>query len=299
LDARPSATDRRRANLRGIGFMLLAVAAFSVMDAGLKVLSGHYPPMQVAALRGLTALPIVALWALATRPAAALFRIRWSLHLLRGAIAIAMLATFAYALQTLPLSDVYAIFFIAPLLITALAVPILGERVESQRWVAIGIGLLGVLVVLNPGGAGIGTWAGLAVAASALGYAASAITVRVLGRTDSTQSMVFWMTLMLAVGGSALAAPGWVAIDPAHHGALAVVAVTGALGQYAVTEAFRTADAAAVAPFEYTALLWGLGLDFAIWQVAPQGYTLGGAAIVVASGLYLIRRESAAAREAG
>lgn len=276
--------------------MLLAVAAFSAMDAGLKVLSGHYPPLQVAALRGLAALPLVALWALATRPAAALFRIRWGLHLLRGVIAIGMLATLAFALQTLPLSDVYAIFFIAPLLITALAVPILGERVEWQRWVAIGVGLLGVLVVLRPGGEGIGTWAGLAVAASALGYAASAITVRVLGRTDSTQAMVFWMTLMLAVGGSALAAPGWVAIDPAHHGTLLLVAFTGAIGQYAVTEAFRSADAAAVAPFEYTALLWGMGIDFAIWQVAPQAHTLGGAAIVIASGLYLIRRESHGSR---
>lgn len=291
----PSApsTVSRRANLRGIGFMLVAVAAFAVMDAALKVLAGHYPPLQVAALRGLVALPLVALWALATRPAAALFRIRWSLHLLRGAIAIAMLATFAYALQDLPLSDVYAIFFIAPLLITALAVPILGERVEWQRWVAIGVGLAGVLVVLRPGGSGIGTWAGLAVAASALGYAASAITVRVLGRTDSTQSMVFWMTLMLAVGGGALAAPGWVAIDGAHWDTLAVVAVTGAVGQYAVTEAFRSADAAAVAPFEYTALLWGVGLDWMVWQVAPQSHTLAGAAIVVASGLYLIRREAA------
>jgi drug/metabolite transporter (DMT)-like permease len=291
----PSAPSiaRRHANLRGIGFMLVAVAAFSVMDAALKVLSSHYPPLQVAALRGLTALPLVALWALATRPAAALFRIRWSLHLLRGAISIAMLASFAFALQDLPLSDVYAIFFIAPLLITALAVPILGERVEWQRWVAIAVGLAGVLVVLRPGGSGIGTWAGLAVAVSALGYAASAITVRVLGRTDSTQSMVFWMTLMLAVGGSALAAPHWVSIDGGHWDTLAVVAVTGAVGQYAVTEAFRSADAGAVAPFEYTALLWGLGLDWMVWEVAPQSHTLAGAAIVVASGLYLIRRETA------
>jgi drug/metabolite transporter (DMT)-like permease len=196
--------------------------------------------------------------------------------------------------QALPRSDAYAIFFVAPLLITMLAVPVLGERIEWQRWAAIGVGLIGVLVVLRLGGDGIGTGAGLSVAVSALGYAASAITVRVLGRTASTQAMVFWMTLILAVGGTALAAPGWMAIDGGHWDTLAVVTVTGALGQYAVTEALRSAGAAAVAPFEYTALLWGLGLDWAVWQVAPGASILTGATIVVASGLYLIRRESRA-----
>jgi drug/metabolite transporter (DMT)-like permease len=288
------AAERRRTNLRGIAFMLLAVGAFSLMDAGLKVLSADYPPMQVAALRGLSALPLVALWALSTRPAAALFRIRWSLHLLRGAIAIAMLAGFAYGLRRMPLSEVYAIFFVAPLLITALAVPVLGERVEWQRWLAIAVGLCGVLVVLRPGTSGIATLTGLAVMASALGYAASAITVRVLGRTDSTQSMVFWMTLMLACGGSALAWPEWLPLASSHYAPLALVAVTGALGQYAITEAFRSAEASVVAPLEYTALVWGLGLDWTFWRVVPDDSTLLGAAIVIASGLYLIRREAQA-----
>lgn len=286
--------DRRRQNLRGIGFMLAAVAVFAVMDAGLKVLSAHYPPLQVAALRGLTALPLVLLWALASRPAAGLFRVRWGLHLLRGLLAVGMLGAFAYALQHLPLSDVYAVFFVAPLLITAFAVPLLGERVDWQRWVAIGVGLAGVVVVLRPGGGGMASWAGLAALGAAAAYAASAITVRILGATDSTQSMVFWMTLMLAVGGMLLAAPQWVAIESRHAPALALVAVTGAIGQYAITEAFRRADASVVAPFEYTAMLWGLLIDRLVWSVVPQAATLAGAAIVVASGLYLIHRESRA-----
>ncbi len=278
--------------MRGIGFMLLAVAMFSLMDAALKVLAQAYPPLQVAALRGLSALPLVAAWALTSAPLIGLIRIRWGLHLLRGAMAIGMLAAFAYALQDMPLSDVYAIFFVAPLLICVLAVPILGERVDWQRWVAIGVGLGGVLVVLRPGGEGMFTWAGLAVVGAALAYAASALTVRILAPTDSTQAMVFWMTLMLAVGASILAWPQWVAIATAHYPALAVVAVTGAIAQYAVTEAFRSADASVVAPFEYTALLWAIALDAALWQLAPQTHTLLGAGIVIASGLYLIRRES-------
>ncbi len=278
--------------MRGIGFMLLAVATFSLMDAALKVLAQAYPPMQVAALRGLSALPLVALWALATAPLASLIRIRWGLHLLRGVIAIGMLAAFAYALQSMPLSDVYAVFFVAPLLICILAVPILGERVDWQHWLAIGVGLGGVLVVLRPGGEGMFTWAGLAVVAAALAYAVSALTVRILAQTDSTQAMVFWTTLILAVGASIVASPQWVAIAAAHYPALAVVAVTGAIAQYAVTEAFRSADASVVAPFEYTAMLWAIALDAALWQLAPHAHTLLGASIVIASGLYLIRRES-------
>lgn len=283
---------RRRAQLRGIGFMLFAVSAFAAMDASLKLLSGHYPPLQVAALRGLTSMPIVALWVLATRPMVDLLRVRWGLHLLRGALFLVMLTAFAYALRSLPLAEVYAIFFIAPLLIVVLAVPVLGESVSWPQGLAVAAGLFGVLVILRPDGTGVGTWAGLAVAASALAYATAAITGRVLSRSDSTQSMVFWMTLILAVGGTLLALPNWVPINPQHAGILTLVAVTGALGQYALTEAFRHADAAVVAPFEYTALLWGVGIDWWLWQLNPQTSTLVGAGIVVASGLFLVRYQA-------
>ncbi|MGH8075244.1 MAG: EamA family transporter, partial [Lysobacter sp.] len=128
--------------------MLFAVAVFSLMDAGLKELAGQYPPLQVAALRGASSLPFVLVWVAATSGLRPLLRVRWPLHLLRGAIGIGMMATFAYALRTLPLTTAYSIFFIAPLLITALSVPLLGETVGPRRWAAIAIGLLGVLVLL-------------------------------------------------------------------------------------------------------------------------------------------------------
>ena len=99
-------------------------------------------------------------WALATAGLRPLLRVRWSLHLLRGVIGIAMMAAFVYALHTLPLSTAYSIFFIAPLLITALSVPFLGERVGPRRWIAIAIGLVGVLVLLRPTGAGLLSLAG-------------------------------------------------------------------------------------------------------------------------------------------
>src|SRR5690606_23606720 len=156
--------------------------ALPILDAVLKTLSAHYPAMQVAALRGMSSLPWVLVWAGLTTGLRPLLRVRWSLHLLRGAIGIMMMAAFVYALRTIPLSTAYSIFFAAPLLITALSVPILKEHVGPRRWTAIGIGFIGVLVVLRPTGGGVLTLAGLAVLASALGYAVSAITVRILAR---------------------------------------------------------------------------------------------------------------------
>ncbi|MFY2763469.1 DMT family transporter [Arenimonas sp. MALMAid1274] len=278
-------------NLRGIIAMLLAVGLFSLMDGGLKHLAGHYPAMQVAALRALSSLPLVVAWVLLTGGVRGLFRVRWPLHLLRGALAIAMLSTFAYALKRMPLTGAYALFFVAPLMITAMSVPLLGEKVGPRRWAAIGVGLLGVLVVLRPSGEGMFTWAGLAVLLAAAGYALSAITVRVLHRTDSTQAMVFWMLAITAVGATALALPQWHDLRAADAWVIVAVGGTGFLGQVAVTEAFRSGEASVVAPFEYSALAWGLGLDWLVWQVLPDGWTFVGAGIIVASGLYLIRRE--------
>ena len=276
---------------RSVWMMLAAVLMFALMDAGLKTLSVHYPPLQVATLRGLSSLPLVLAWALLTVGLRPLLRIRWSLHLLRGVLGIVMMGSFVYALKRMPLSTAYSIFFVAPLLITALSVPILGEKVGPRRWTAIAVGLLGVLTVLRPTGAGVFTWAGLAVLVAALAYAVSAITVRVLARTDSNQAMVTWMLAMLALGAGALAWPGWVPLRLQDVWIIAVVGVAGSLGQYAITEAFRRGEASLIAPLEYTALVWGVALDLALWGVLPDAITWLGAAIIIASGLYLLRRE--------
>lgn len=278
---------------RAVLAMLLAVALFALMDAGLKALSAHYPPLQVAALRGAASLPLVLGWALATAGLRTLLRVRWSLHLLRGALGVAMMAAFAYALRHMPLSTAYSIFFVAPLLITALSVPFLGEHVGPRRWVAIGIGLAGVLVVLRPTGEGMLSLAGVAVLVAALGYAISAITVRVLARTDSTQAMMVWLLALMALGAGALSWPGWVPLRAADAALIAGVGLAGALGQYAITEAFRLGEASLIAPLEYTALLWGVILDATLWGVLPDRVTWLGAAIIVASGLYLLHRERA------
>jgi drug/metabolite transporter (DMT)-like permease len=276
---------------RALLLMAVAVALFALMDAGLKLLAPHYPVLQVAAVRGLSSLPFLLLWILATTGPRTLLRARWPLHLLRAVLGIAMMAGFVYGLRTLPLSTAYAITFVAPLLVTALAVPLLGERVGPRRWTAIGIGLLGVLVVLRPTGEGMLTLGGLAVLGAAVCYAASAITVRLLARTDSTQAMVFWLMLLMGVGSLVLAWRGWVPLRAEHAWIIGGVGLAGSLAQVALTEAFRRGEASLVAPLEYTALLWGTLLDVALWGVLPDRVTWLGAGIIVASGLYLLRRE--------
>jgi drug/metabolite transporter (DMT)-like permease len=271
--------------------MLAAVGVFALMDAGLKLLSAHYPPFQVAALRGASSLPLVLAWALATTGVQPLLRVRWSLHLLRGVLGVAMMASFVYAIHRLPLSTAYSIFFIAPLLITALSVPFLGERVGPRRWTAIAIGLVGVLVLLRPTGDGLLSLAAAAVLLAALMYAISAITVRVLARTDSTEAMMVWLMAMMALGAGALAMPDWVPLRADDAWIIVGVGVAGGLGQYAITEAFRLGEASLIAPLEYTALVWGVLLDAGLWGVLPDGVTWIGAGIIIASGLYLLRRE--------
>ena len=278
-------------NLPGIIALVIATALFSLMDAGMKLLAPHYPAMQVTALRSLGSLPLVYVYVLWRGNLRALLRVRWPLHLLRGAIGVVMLSMFVFGLQKLPLTEAYAIFFVAPLLITALSAPLLGERVDAARWRAIAAGLTGVLVVLRPTAAGMLTLGGLAVLLAAGCYAVSAIAIRIIGRTDSMESLMFWLISMIALGSTLLAWPQWTPIRPQDYWVVAGVGVTGFCGQFGVTYAFRHGEASVVAPFEYTALLWGIMLDRLLWQTTPDRVTLLGSAIIIGSGLYLVRRE--------
>ncbi len=271
--------------------MLSAVAFFSLMDAGMKLLSAGYPTLQVTMLRGAASLPFVLVWVLATAGPRSLVPVRWGLHLLRGALGMVMIGCFVYALRSLPLSTAYSIYFVAPLLVAALSVPLLGERVGPRRWVAIAIGLVGVLVVLRPGVDGFISLPGLMVLLAATAYAIAAVTVSLLTRTDTPQSMVVWFLLIMAVGAGLLAWPQWQPLQWKHAGLIAGMGLAGALGQIALTRAFQLGQASMIAPLEYTGLVWVIGWDLLLWGVLPDRMTWIGAAIIVASGLYLLHRE--------
>ena len=285
----------RERRLRAIATMIAAVAAFSFMDALLKLLAAHYPPMQVAALRGATSLPFTLLPVLLRGRLQDLKPRRWPMHLLRGLLSVLVLGGFIYAVRVLSLANAYAVFLSAPLIVAALSVPLLRERIDWRNWIAILVGLLGVLTMLRPSASGLSTFGTLAALIGATAYAVSGIAVRVLTRSDTTVSVVFWTVGLMTVFSGTIAAPGWVPIEHDHYKWLLGLGMLAALGQYLLTEAFRSAPPSVVSPFEYTALLWGVAIDRVVWHVLPSTRVCFGGGIVILSGLYLIwhqRRQS-------
>jgi drug/metabolite transporter (DMT)-like permease len=262
------------------------------MDAQLKLLAAHYPPLQVSFLRGATSLPFVLLPILVRGRLARLKPVNVRLHLLRGVLSVVMLGSFVYAVRESSLATTYSIFMCAPLVVAALSAQMLGERVTRLQWAAIGVGLGGVLLMLRPAGAQWISVGSVAAVVAALCYSLAVITLRVLARTDTTESMVFSFTFLLAIGAGLLSIPGWTPVQWAHWPLLAGVGLFGSLGQHFITEAFRNAPASVVTPFEYTALIWGVLLDLVVWGVLPGTVTLVGGAIVIGAGLYLIRHEA-------
>jgi drug/metabolite transporter (DMT)-like permease len=277
--------------LKAIVLMVAAVAVFSGMDTLLKLLSQHYPPMQVVVLRGASSIPFMLFPLLVFGRLGALRPVRLGMHLLRGILMLVVLVAFVYAVRVLSLADAYAIFLAAPLIVTALSVPLLGEHVGWRRWVAICVGLVGVITMLHPSASSLVSLGAVAAFIAATGYAFNAIALRVITRTDTTASVVFWMIGLMTVLAVPIAAPGWIAIRAEDWPLLAGIGLFAAIAQHLLTEAFRTAPPSVVAPFEYTALLWGMLIDRVIWGVFPTSRVYIGGGIVIASGLYLIWRE--------
>jgi drug/metabolite transporter (DMT)-like permease len=221
----------------------------------------------------------------------ALKPVRIGMHFLRGVLMLFVLVAFVYAVRVLSLADAYAIFLAAPLIVTALSVPLLGEHVGWRRWVAICVGLIGVITMLKPSAASLVSLGAVAALLSATGYAFNAVALRIITRTDTTASVVFWMIGVMTVIAGCVAAPQWVEIRSADWILLAAIGLFSSIAQHLLTEAFRNAPPSVVAPFEYTALLWGIGIDRVVWGVFPSSRVYIGGGIVIASGLYLIWRE--------
>lgn len=270
--------------------MIAAVFIFAIMDSLLKRLSSHYGPLQMASLRCLSSLVFLIMVMVLQRswPSLRTASQPW-LHVLRAALGIGMLTSFIYAVHRLTLAQTYSLFLAAPLLMTALSVPMHGERVSVRRWVAIAAGLGGVLIILHPWSKGwVSASAAAAAAAATICYSLSALTVRSLGRTHSSLSIVFWNFVLVGCGSGILALAEWRAVPVSDWGWLVGVGISGGLGQFWLTDAFRRAPPAVVAPFEYTSILWAFAIDWLFWSATPSVSLILGAAVVVVSGIYVI-----------
>lgn len=280
-----------RERLRGIGSMIAAVFIFAVMDAMMKRLSGHYGPSQLACLRCLSSLACLLPTIAWQRSWSGLRAHNPALHLVRGVLGVTMLSSFIFAVHRLSLAQTYSVFLAAPLLMTALSVPLLRERVSSTRWIAILVGLGGVVVILQPWGTGLASVSLTGAAAAALAtlcYSLSALSVRWLGRSNSNLSLVFWYLVLVALGSGLAASGDWRPLNAEDWFWLLAIGVTGILGQFWLTDAFRRAPPSVVGPFEYTSILWAFGIDWIFWSSAPSLGLLVGGGIVVATGTFVI-----------
>ncbi|MFZ3236765.1 MAG: DMT family transporter, partial [Stellaceae bacterium] len=195
-----------------------------------------------------------------------------------------------FAFHLLPLADAIALTFAAPLFLTALSWPLLKERVSRERWIAVSVGFVGVLVMARPSGAGSSL--GMVCALLCAGCNAfGTLAVRGLTRTESTASIVFYTALFMTIGSLPVLPFYWVTPGPVDLALFCSLGLIGGISQYWTTQALFYAPAAAVSPFNYTALIWGSVIGFLVWGEVPTTAIIVGAAIVTLSGLYLLRHE--------
>ena len=296
-DAAFARADQGRRTLAGIGSMILAVGLFAAMDAIVKWLSDTFPLIELVFFRSIFALLPLGLL-MARSGGWRLLRVtRPGLHLLRSSVGLVSMYLYFVSYKLLPLADAFALGFAAPLFMTALSVPLLREKVGPRRWVAVAVGFSGVLVMLRPGG-DLFQLAAIIPIVAAFTYALAMVIIRNLSRYDGTIAIIFYFTMFsLLVSGAALP---WVWVTPQgiEWGWLAVMGLLGGVAQIFMTRAFVMAPIAAVAPFEYTGMLWGVALGWAIWGTLPDTWTWAGSFLLIGSGLYILHREAAVSRAA-
>ena len=277
----------------GIAFMMLTVASFAIMDAVGKWLVADFSVWQIMAFRGAIAAGLLVPFLL-QREGLSVFHTRHlSFQIIRALGGVAAFGLFFTALRFLNLADATVLGFSGSIFMAALAVPLLGERVGIRRWSAIGVGFAGVLIILQPGSGAFQPAALLAVA-SAFVYALVMIGTRWLSRSDSSSSMVVYHSLVTAAVGFIALPFVWVAPSAFEVFLFIVAGSFGTAAQFCLVRAFRYAPVAVLAPFDYGALIFAAVIGFAVWNEVPGVNLWIGAAVVIASGVFILHRETRA-----
>jgi drug/metabolite transporter (DMT)-like permease len=283
----PARADRP---FKGIALVLASTIFLGTSDVTAKYLSATLPSIEIAWIRFLVFAVIMTPAMMSASPLYALQTNRLGLHLMRGAALLGSSLFFISGLRFLPIAEASATGFVAPLFVTALSIIFLGEKVGLRRWIATGVGLVGVLIILRPG-TGAFHPAAFFPLVSALAWACTLIMTRMMSGTERaittmTYSSIAGLFILSALVPFVWVTPTW------HDIAFGIfIGVASTAGQWIVVLAFRYADASVLAPFSYTQLLWVSVLGFFIFGEVPDAYTITGAAFIVASGLYTAHRE--------
>ena len=284
-------TEASKSNLRGALLALAAFGFFATHDVVVKFLGSQYETFQIVFFSVLLAFPRVMLMLMRDETRDTLIpRHPWWTALRTVAAVVTGVSAF-YAFSVLPLAEVYAILFAAPLLITLMAIPILGERVGLHRGGAVILGLAGVLVVLRPGGEAL-TFGHAAALTAAVGGALASIIVRKIGKDERSAVLLLYpmMANFLVMGG--LLPFVYRPMPVEHFGLVALMAALAFVAARCLIAAYKAGDAAVVAPMQYSQILWAAVYGVFFFGETPDLMTWAGAGIIIASGLYIVIRES-------
>jgi len=282
--------SRAAHTLKGMLLMAAGVVLLTINDAVSKHLVLTHPVGQVIALRQLATLLVIVSWVMLVGRWSDLRIVNRGGQLGRGLLFIVGSACIVMSLGLLPLALVITIMFTSPIFVAAFSAPLLGERVGFHRWVAVLGGFAGVLIVIQPGSADF-RWALLLPVAAAFINAFRDVLTRLLSRTDSSISILFWSNIILMTGGMLTVLSGWVPVSGAAAFWFVVAGVSNGAAHFLIIEALRAAEASALAPVRYTSLLWAALLGWLVWGEVPSSWLWIGAAVIVASSLYMINAE--------
>ena len=270
-----------------IATMCIGVVMLVINDATVKELVTRYDPLQILFVRSLIALPlVVALVCLIDSPKA-LRSSRLRVHALRGLLGVATAYALILSLRSLPLAEATALVFASPIVVAVLSAPLLKEYIGWARATAVAAGFIGVLIIVRPGAATFQAASLLAFLAAIL-YALVMLSARWIDKRDNVWTMMFYMTLFSGVFTVFTVFTPWPTPMLTDLWLFLCTALAGTLGLALISQAFRMAPAAVVAPYDYTALIWASLLGWLIWGVVPEIWTYVGAAVIIAAGIYLI-----------
>ena len=274
---------------QAIGFMLISVALYASQDVLIKSLPVNLSLIQIVFFRSIFAFIPILIFALRDNDFTFVSQ-KWGMHLLRSLFSSLALICFIASFRMIPLADAYSLTFSCPLFMTALCVAFLKEKVPLQRWFAVSLGFVGVLIIMRPGTTAFQI-GGMVALLGGFFNAVSLIYVRALSGTESNTLIVSTFTLMSVLLSGILVPFYWQPMDTVVLLPLVVIGILGGTAQYAMTQAFRQAPVSVVAPFDYAALLWALGFGYLFWGDLPNWYMATGCVIVIGSGMYLIQHE--------